>query len=733
MILSRVSVQGKLLLSGLAFTIPIAVMGFFIVSGTQYDIEFNTKELRGTAYMAPLVDLVVDLPVYGRNLASGSPVQVVADRIDASFETLLRMQADYGLMLDVTPEGLGLRGRERLDPDLLRQDWQEAFQAGTAGLDRIEQLIRDLRELVVHIGDTSNLILDPDLDSYYLMDVSLLALPDAIMRLQAELDRVAAQISPAGQISIAGQASLADPASSADQEAGRLFLTIFQTFDLARIEASSRTALQEDANFLGLSPSFQELLPTELDSFLAVSRRIAAPTEDVGTYQILLENALAVSADYWDSVTTELAILLETRIGDYQDSLWMSLAAVAVAVILAYLVVITVARNILGQIKELRSRVSSMAAKDLRTSLASTSRDELGQTAGDLLGLANELNQSIGKFRTLVRTLDSSSGAMASSSGTIKDGSERLKDAVQQIAAAIEESATAMGSIKDTVSRQFEGISRTAGTLDSSIEGLEKIVRTMDGLKELTGQANQAGTEGINSAALLTEAAGQLSTHSRQLEKRIGAIREASEAIGGIVAVIEDVAGRTSLLAMNASIEAAHAGAAGKGFAVVAQAIRELANSTSSALLSIREQTKTIHEAMTAAQEASTGMDTLAKEAGQRIEGTSVQIQTIGQAIERIGQEVEESARELGHYERLMAESRQDATALRDFSESIRRAVEEQDIGSRDIMDAVQELRLTSSGNAETASQLLSMAESLKGESRALDQVVETFQLDEKA
>lgn len=556
---------------------------------------------------------------------------------------------------------------------MLGQHWKEALQAGTSGSDRTGKLVRNLWELVIHIGNTSNLILDPDLDSYYLMDVSLLALPDSIMRLQAELDRVAGHDSPAGHESPAGHGGTTNPATCNDQQAGQLFRTIFQTFELARIEANSRTALQEDDNFLGLVPTLQEKPPAALAGFLDTSGRLAEVSGNTTSYQRLLEEALAASADYWDAVTAELAVLLEIRIGNYRQSLRMSLAAVAIAVILAYLVVIAVARNILGQIRELRSRVSAMAAKDLRIGLATTSRDELGQTAGDLLGLAGELNRSIGKFLTLVRTLDSSSGAMASSSSTIRDGSQRLKDAVQQIAAAIEESATAMGSIKDTVGRQFEGISRTAGTLDSSIEGLQKIVQTMDGLKELTGQASQAGSEGISSAALLTEAAGQLSTHSRQLEKRMHAIRAASEAIGGIVAVIEDVADRTSLLAMNASIEAAHAGAAGKGFAVVAQAIRELASSTGTALLSIREQTRTIHEAMTAAQEAS--------------------------------------------------------TALRDFSESIRRAVEEQDIGSREIMQAVQELRLASSGNAETAGQLLELAESLKEESRALDQVVETFKL----
>lgn len=104
MIISRVSVPSKLLLSGLAFTIPIAVMGFFIVSGTQSDIEFNTRELRGTAYIAPLVDLLVDLPGYSRSLANGNPDQSIANRINASFGILERMQADYGPLLEVTPE-----------------------------------------------------------------------------------------------------------------------------------------------------------------------------------------------------------------------------------------------------------------------------------------------------------------------------------------------------------------------------------------------------------------------------------------------------------------------------------------------------------------------------------------------------------------------------------------------------------------------------------------------------
>ena len=410
--------SGKLLLSGLAFTIPIAVMGFFIVRGTQYDIEFNTKELRGTAYMSPLVDLLVDVPSFGRNLATGNPNQSIADRIEASFELLVSVQEEYGQQLDVTPEGLGLRGRERLDPALLNQDWQEAFQAGTAGMERLDRLVQDLRELVVHIGDTSNLILDPDLDSYYLMDVSLLSFHDAIMRLQAELNRVV------GQDSLAVQGNLTDPVVRMDQQAGELFRTIFQTFDKARIEASSLTALQEDGNFLGQAPTLQEKLPTALGSFLATSRSLADFSGDTSSYQRLLEEALTAGADYWDAVTTELAVLLEIRIENYQKSLWMSLAAVAVAVILAYLVVIAVARNIHGQIKELRSHVSTMAAKDLRSSMADTSRDELGQTAGDLVGLANELNRSIGKFRVLVRTLDSSSGAMASSSGSIKDGSQ---------------------------------------------------------------------------------------------------------------------------------------------------------------------------------------------------------------------------------------------------------------------------------------------------------------------
>src|SRR6185436_17618444 len=130
-------------------------------------------------------------------------------------------------------------------------------------------IIEHVRTKITHAGDASNLILDPDLDSYYLMDATLLALPQMEERIQ-ELAR---------QVDATFRALGSAPRELDDKQRMR-FATLaafLKQSDWERVLASTNTAFNEDANFHGESPSLRaELAPHLASTGESVARVIEA-------------------------------------------------------------------------------------------------------------------------------------------------------------------------------------------------------------------------------------------------------------------------------------------------------------------------------------------------------------------------------------------------------------------------------------------------------------------------
>jgi methyl-accepting chemotaxis protein len=717
-LLSKISVPGKLILSSLAFTLPIAVMSYFIVSGIRYDIRFSEKESYGVEYLRPLVDLISRLPSYPFTSAQN----VEAGKIEAAFVELERVQSLRGKDLEVTSAGLAARGRERLEPRLLTERWQ----ALRASHDEraAASLAADLRELVVHVGDLSNLILDPDLDSYYLMDVSLLAVPDAIVRLNAEIARTLG-FGGNGDDAAAGEAAVT------------LFAALYGDIDSVRIAGSSHSALLEDPHFYGPSAEFSRNLPPALERRMTASRALLeAASErtaggDVDAYLHALSATLDAERDYWAVAAGELDRLIGIRIEHYRSQLLLAILATSLSVLAAFAIVSAIGRNLLVQITDVRKVVSAIAAKDLRVMQKIRSRDELGATAADMAFLAKELNKSLKAFLGAVRSLEQSSVVISTSSSEISHSSGDLATSVDQISAAIEESQSTMMSIRSSVEQQNSAIERTAGSLDESARGLEMVVESMGKLRGMAEQSGAAAAEGATAVDALIEGIERFGAHSRTLTERIGGISETTALIGEVVATIGDVAERTNVLAMNASIEAAHAGAAGRGFAVVAAAIRELSTATTDALHAIVERTAAIDAVVNEAVKDSTSVAALSHDLSLRTGAAEAALAGIRTEIERLVHGIGEAAERVAGYEAVMGASLADALQLRDFSTAIRSAVEEQALGAQEIMKTIIELRSTSEENARSSQSLASLSGTLKAESLALDSIVAEFTLDE--
>lgn len=128
--------------------------------------------------------------------------------------------------------------------------------------------------------------------------------------------------------------------------------------------------------------------------------------------------------------------------------------------------------------------------------------------------------------------------------------------------------------------------------------------------------------------ALLIVLTGQKTlVHQALLE--VKRVKESSKTIGDFIHTVEDIANQTGLLAMNASIEAAHAGAAGKGFAVIAQEIRKLSEETAKNAAHIGDALKTNEQTVEAATNAVVTLSSQTEESTDELQTTLFAIEEI--------------------------------------------------------------------------------------------------------
>ena len=192
-LLNRLSITTRLILSisVLVITLLIALSQAYTTIGGNKD--FSLWEVKGNDFNQPLANI---LHAAGQlrmtktvESVGGTPVGLKEDALIAyindQMSALGKLNAEIGPDLQFTDEGLSSRGREALKYETVLAKWKDvSANTGADDFDnKVVSFIADIRGMIAHAGDTSNLILDPDLDSYYLMDVTLLAMPQTVDRL----------------------------------------------------------------------------------------------------------------------------------------------------------------------------------------------------------------------------------------------------------------------------------------------------------------------------------------------------------------------------------------------------------------------------------------------------------------------------------------------------------------------------------------------------------------------
>ncbi len=177
-LLNRLTYPRKFGLIGLLFALPLGLVTFFLVKELNDRIAFSAKEQLGNEYLRPVQQFASDLRDHRGLTWARADQQNAAEELRRIEEQLQRDVQE----IDKVDRKLGETLRTTPRWTAIREEWRSLpGSAKTAApidpTNRHTVLIADLLALMSQVGDRSNLILDPDLDSYYLMDLTVNRLP----------------------------------------------------------------------------------------------------------------------------------------------------------------------------------------------------------------------------------------------------------------------------------------------------------------------------------------------------------------------------------------------------------------------------------------------------------------------------------------------------------------------------------------------------------------------------
>ncbi len=333
----------------------------------------------------------------------------------------------------------------------------------------------------------------------------------------------------------------------------------------------------------------------------------------------------------------------------------------------------------------------SIASGDLTHAIDEQYRrraDEMGTLSLSLERMRSDLSGSVRDIRDSVQV--------------IQDLGRGLSASAVQTAAAVSQIQATMDSIGSRVVTQSASVTETSATINQIIQAIDALNAEIEGQSESVTQSSAAIEQMIGSIRSVSqsvlhlgEAFGTLLSASGDGKKKVTVVTSLvktiamqSEKLFEANKAMTDIADRTNLLAMNAAIEAAHAGTAGKGFAVVAGEIRRLAESSGQRSKEITRDVRSIKTTIDSVVDSS--------EAAER---------SFGQI--------------LGQIESLVA-----------LEEEIKRAMSEQDEGSKEILDALGQISEITQRVRSGSSEMLEGSRSIGKEMGGLLELSEHLRID---
>jgi len=450
-------------------------------------------------------------------------------------------------------------------------------------------------------------------------------------------------------------------------------------------------------------------------------------------------------------------------------------------------------RYIVGRLQRAADSIETVVGEVLRgTQMLSAgvldeakSVEETSRSIAEINASMHSVGDSLQTLLNLSQSTSGSVGSMATSINQVSENADELAQFVEETAKAIEEMANTVRKVADSTEALAESAEKTV----KAMEAIDNSTRSIgESVNETTMLADEVARTADSGSELVAETAASVSKIKTAIDaatETITRLGKRSDQIGEVTRVINEIADRTHLLALNAAILAAQAGTQGRGFRIVADEIKELSERTAASTREIEDVIKAVREDVTetiervavGGQRADEGVDLASRAAAMLTEirdktnaasdrirviadSTAIQaaeshtvleaadlVRQQARGIERATGEQALTSRHIGERALHMSElteqvrratreqarvSRSIAAAMEELTtavEQIRAASDEQSAGADQVMRAVETIKEVVSRNQASISGINSAVDLLVREAELLNREVESFQL----